>query len=139
MGKFVPGVARSELGDLVIAQLHLGPKKRHELDEILGVPTNNVLARLRKCGSIEQVGNHLSGWQVTDKPYRVSCSNCKDMVFVWRVYDGECNTCRQTKGAASISNKSMYHEYDLAAPFNRLLRLPFGLSSAHYEACLNRN
>ncbi|MCX2788379.1 hypothetical protein [Vibrio sp. Sgm 5] len=139
MGKFIPGVEKEGLEDLVMAQLQFGPKKRHELDELLGTSTSGALTRLRKCGAIKRVGNHLSGWQATDKPYREICNHCKDTVFAWRIYDGECNSCRQTKGTASISNKSMYHEYDLAAPFNRLLRLPFGLSSDHYEACLNRN
>ncbi|EMD1175024.1 hypothetical protein VP758_001540 [Vibrio harveyi] len=143
MKRFIPSVMKEEVEDLVMAQLYLGPKRRKELDEVIGKQTKNALVRLKDCGAIELTGNQRSTWQVTGKSYRETCLNCSGSVFVWRTdVLGICHTCRQiqnTASGASKTNKEMYREFDDAAPFNKVLRLPFGLSPAHYEACLNRN
>ncbi|MBE8578685.1 hypothetical protein [Vibrio sp. OPT18] len=138
MRMLMTGVFIRETPDLIIEALKKKPMTTKELTEQLNAPCSWSLKQLAEVGAIKFSGQKERVWFVTGGSFRGICGSCSRNEFMWRIDASNlCHKCREGNDGPGLLKGGVYKDFDVAMPFNRVLRLPFGLDSKRYAECLN--
>ncbi|RYU41310.1 hypothetical protein ERW49_18700 [Aliivibrio finisterrensis] len=141
-----------------------GPLARVDIQDLLKGKhslTNSAIGsaihKMKKANALKMIGNSNQRplYDLTDTPCFSQCDQCNKHRPIWvmkkksvSIGNGKskqldvCSVCRneevkkRTRKEKIPGVDNLFKEFDEATPFNKLLRLPFGLPSQRYAECL---